>query len=80
MSRSKLAIFVVAWVLASLAIGVVTAILLTEVLSLFGLVESGKSSYSASLNVITLVVFVVLITVPIVFRKRFLDEGADLES
>jgi len=72
MSGLKLSMFAVAWVFASLAIGVVMAIILTEALSLFGIVDTGEPSYSVSLNAITLLVFLALIAVPIVFRKRFL--------
>jgi len=77
MSGMKLGLFVVAWVFASLAIGVVVAIVVTEALALVGLVDSGQSSYSVSLNLTTLVVFVSVASVPLVFRKRFVDGGQE---
>ncbi|MFV2001341.1 MAG: hypothetical protein ACC654_13340 [Acidimicrobiia bacterium] len=80
MSGFKLGVFAVAWVLASLTIGVVTAIMATEVFSWLGIVESGESSYAVSLNVIALVVFLVLIAVPFAFRKRFVDAGRTNET
>jgi len=71
--------FAVAWVFASVAIGVVTAIVVTEALSLVGIVDSGESSYSVSLNVISVVVFLGVVAVPVVFRKRFVDAGVNGE-
>ncbi|NHZ70487.1 MAG: hypothetical protein GWP18_02470 [Proteobacteria bacterium] len=75
MSTPKLILFGIAWVFAALTIGVVTAIVATELLSLVGIVQSGQSSYDISLNTITFVVFLVLVAVPVVFRKRFADVG-----
>ncbi|GMQ97958.1 MAG: hypothetical protein BMS9Abin17_0462 [Acidimicrobiia bacterium] len=80
MSGLRLGLFAVAWVFASVAIGVVTAILVTEALSLIGIVDSGESSYSVSLNVISVVVFVGVVAVPVVFRERFVDAGVNGES
>jgi len=80
MSGLRLGSFVVAWVFASIAIGVVAAIVLTEALSLIGIVDSGEPSYSVSLNVISVVVFLGVVTVPVVFRKRFVDAGLNGES
>jgi hypothetical protein len=80
MSGLKLGMFIVAWVFASVAIAVVTAIVLTEALSLTGVVDSGESSYSVSLNVISIVVFVGVVAVPVVFRGRFVDPGVNGES
>lgn len=71
----KLALFVVGWVFASLTIGVVAAIIVTELLALLGLVDSGESSYSLSLNLVTLLVFASVVSLPVVFRKRFTDGG-----
>ncbi|MCL1595551.1 MAG: hypothetical protein M3132_14480 [Actinomycetia bacterium] len=76
MSTSKLILFGIAWVLAALTIGVVTAIVATELLSVLGIVESGQPSYDISLNTITIVVFLALLAVPVVFRKRFADVEA----
>ena len=67
----KLIGLLVAWVLAAVAIAVVVAIVLTELLRLTPLVESGESSYAIALNGIVAVVFVGLVAVPIVFRRRF---------
>jgi len=77
MSGMKLGLFVVAWVLASLAIGVVVAIVVTEALALLGVVTSGQSSYSVALNLTALLVFVSVASVPLVFRKRFVDGGQE---
>ncbi len=75
MSTPKLILLGIAWVLAALTIGVVTAIVATELLLLVGIVQSGQSSYAISLNTITLVVFLALVAVPIAFRSRFTDVG-----
>ncbi len=77
MSTRKLIVLAVAWVLASLTMGVVVAVFVTEILRLVGVVESGSSGYSTSLDVVTLVVFVGLVAVPFVFRDRFTGTGED---
>lgn len=74
MSTVKLVVLGVAWVLAALAVAVVTAIVLTELLRVVGVVEAGGSSYAIALNGSAVVVFVVLVSVPILFRKRFTDD------
>ncbi|MDK1017781.1 MAG: hypothetical protein QGD89_00015 [Actinomycetota bacterium] len=71
MSTWKLVALLVAWTFTALAIGVVTAIVLTEMLRLVGVVRVGHSSYSIALNTIALGVFVVLVAVPLLFRERF---------
>lgn len=71
MSTGKLIVMSIAWVLASLTMGVVVAVLVTEILRLVGIVETGSSGYSLSLNVVTFSVFAILVAVPFVFRKRF---------
>jgi len=71
MSTGKFIVLSVAWVLASLTMGVVTAVFVTEILRLIGVVETGSSGYSLSLNIITFAVFAVLVAVPFLFRKRF---------
>jgi len=58
-------------VLASVAMGVVVGVFLTEVLVFVGVVASGSSQYRLMLNIITFVEFVVVVAVPFVFRKRF---------
>ena len=77
MSTGKLIALSVAWLLASLTMGVVTAIFMTEILRLSGIVETGSSGYSLSLNVITFSVFGILVAVPFAFRKRFTGNDAN---
>ena len=60
-----------AWVVASVMIALVGAIVGTEVLRWVGLVEADTTSYSVALNGIFLVVLVALVAVPFVFRDRF---------
>ncbi|MEN8239592.1 MAG: hypothetical protein ABFR53_10360 [Actinomycetota bacterium] len=71
MSLPKLVLLSVAWVFASITIGVVAGVFLTEILVLAGVVDTGTSEYSASLNMITFSVFAVVVVVPFVFRTRF---------
>lgn len=71
MSNSKLIWYSIGWFLASVMIGVVTSIVVTEMLSLTPWVETGESSYRVTLNVVFLVVVVILVAVPFVFRDRF---------
>jgi hypothetical protein len=73
MSTLKLIGLAIAWMLASLAIAFVAAIILTELLDVIGLVESGESSYTVVINIILLVVFAGLVLVPFLFRGRFVD-------
>ncbi len=77
MSTGKFIALSVAWVLASLTMGVVVAVFLTEILRLVGIVESGSPGYSTSLNVVTFGTFIALVAVPFIFRKRFNDKDAD---
>lgn len=67
----------IAWTLASLAIAFVAAILATEVLDVIGVVESGETSYTVAINTILVVVFVALVSVPFIFRDRFVDSDVD---
>jgi hypothetical protein len=67
----KILVLMGAWVLASVMIALVTAILGTEVLEWVGLVDADASSYSVALNGIFLIVLVALVAVPFVFRDRF---------
>lgn len=71
MSTARVIGLLIAWTLASIMIAVVTAIVVTEVLRLLGLVETGESSYSIAINTVFVIVLVVLVAVPFVFRKRF---------
>lgn len=65
------------WLLASVMIAVVTAIVAVELLRLLGAVESGAQSYTVALNVVFAIVFVVLVLVPFVFRDRFTIRDPD---
>jgi hypothetical protein len=67
----------VAWVLASVMMAVVTAIIVTEILRAIGIVDSGSSSYSIAINLTFVLVFVALVAVPFVFRKRFALDAND---
>jgi hypothetical protein len=67
------------WLFVAAFTGVVTAIVLTEVLRLSGVVEAGESSYQRAINVIWLVVFVAVAAVPFVFRKRFIEREPNEE-
>ena len=71
MSTARVIGLLIAWTLASIMIAVVTAIVATEVLRLVGLVETGESSYSIAINTVFVIVLVVLVAVPFVFRRRF---------
>jgi len=71
MSTLKLLGLGIAWVLTAIAIAVVFAIVLTELLGAIGVVESGRSSYSWAINGIALFVFVVLVALPFLLRDRF---------
>jgi hypothetical protein len=73
MSAWRLIGLMAAWVLAAIAIAVVISIVLTEFLVLVGIVEWGAPSYAVAINGIALVVFIPLVLVPIIFRKRFVD-------
>jgi len=77
MSTGKLILLTIGWILASLTIGIVVGVFLTEILVLVGLVDTGSVEYSTSLNIIALSVFAIVVVVPLVFRKRFRpdDEG-----
>jgi hypothetical protein len=69
----KLIGLMIGWVLASVAIAIVMSIVLTESLVLVNLVDWGSPEYAWAINGIALVMFVTLICVPIVFRKRFVE-------
>ena len=74
MSRPRILLLFVAWVFVAAFLGVVAAIVGTELLRLAGVVESGEESYQRSINVIWLIVFVSAVAVPFVFRKRFVEQ------
>jgi len=71
MSTRKLIVLTIAWVLASVAMGVVAGVFLTEVLVFVGVVDSGSSQYRLVLNVVTFAAFAGVVVVPFVFRERF---------
>ena len=70
MSTLKLIGLAIAWVFAAVAISVVAAMVLAELLNLVGIVESGQTSYGLAINVIALVVFVPLVALPLFLRER----------
>jgi hypothetical protein len=77
MSTARVVGLMIAWILASVMIAVVTAIVATEVLRVLGFVETGEPSYATAINVVFGVTLIALIAVPFVFRRRFgrLGEG-----
>ncbi len=70
MSTLKILGLAAAWALASVPIAVVFAVVLTELLHVIGLVESGQESYSWALDGIALVTFLLLLAVPFLLRRR----------
>lgn len=71
MPTGKLIALMLGWVLASVMIAVVTAIVVVEMVRLLGVVESGTSGYTLALNAVFGVVLAVLVAVPFLFRRRF---------
>lgn len=71
MPTGKLIALMLGWVLASVMIAVVTAIVVVELLRLLGIAESGTSGYSVALNIVFGVVLAALVAVPFVLRRRF---------
>jgi hypothetical protein len=65
----------VAWLFAAGAIAVTVAVVVTEVLSVAGIVDRSESGYGVSLNIVTGITFVVLASVPFVFRHRFVEDA-----
>lgn len=76
MSTGKLIALMVGWVLASIAIAVVISIVVTEFLVLLGFIDWSTREYAWAINGIALAGFVVLVSVPLVFRRRFVDPAA----
>lgn len=74
MATWKIILMLVAWAFVAAFIGVVTAIVGTEVLRLIGVVDDNTDSYQISINIIWAAVFVVVLAVPIVFRSRFVPD------
>lgn len=74
MSNRRLIAFMIGWVLASIAMGVIAGVIVTEILHAIGVVESGKASYAVALNLVTFTTAAVLIAVPFVFGSRFVDD------
>ncbi len=77
MSTLKLIGLGIAWALASVAIAVVAAILITEIFDVIGVVESGETSYTIMINLVLFVVFIGLVLIPFVFRGRFATPSED---
>jgi len=77
MTTRKLVLMYVAWLFAAGAIAITVAVVLTEVLSVVGVVDRSGSGYGISLNLLTAITFVALASVPFVFRSRFVADGAD---
>ena len=71
MTTRKLLLLFIAWLLAAGAIAITVAVVVTEILSLIGIVDRSDASYGLSLNIITGATFVALASVPFVFRSRF---------
>jgi len=71
MSTWKLVGLMAGWILTSIAIAVVTSILLTEFLVLVGLVDWATPQYAWAINGFAVVLFVGVVTVPFVFRGRW---------
>lgn len=71
MSTVRVIAYFAAWLVASVMIAVVAAIIVVEVVRLAGFAQSGTSSYRWVLNATFLVVLVGLVAVPFVFRDRF---------
>ena len=74
MTTRKLVFMFIAWLFAAGAIAITVAVVLTEILSLVGIVDRSGASYGVSLNVVTAITFVALASVPFVFRARFATE------
>ena len=76
----KIILMLIAWAFVAAFMGVVTAIVGTEILRLIGVVDDNTNSYQISINVIWAVVFVVVLAVPFVFRNRFISDQAPPEA
>lgn len=77
MSTPKLLLFYVAWLFAAGAMALTFAVVVTEVLSLVGIIDRSGSSYGLALNLITALTFVGLALIPFVFRHRFHSDSDD---
>jgi len=71
MSTLKLIGLLIAWVFAAVAIALVTAIVVVELLAAVGIVQAGQPSYTVAISTIAVLVFGAVALVPFVFRKRF---------
>ena len=76
----KIILMLIAWAFVAAFMGVVTAIVGTEILRLIGVVDDNTNTYQISINVIWAVVFVVVLAVPFVFRNRFISDQAPPEA
>ena len=77
MSTWKLVGLMAGWILAAIAIAIVVSIVLTEFLVLVGIIEWATPQYAWAINGFALVTFVALVSVPLVFRSRFIDPAIE---
>ena len=73
----KAVLATIAWLLVAIFVGVVTAIVVTEILRAFGVVTSGESSYRVSMSVVWFLATAVVFLIPFVFRSRFVEQPHD---
>jgi membrane protein YdbS with pleckstrin-like domain len=74
----KLALLYVAWLLASVAMALIAALLVGAVASLFG-VDSMSAVHQRVVEITAVGVFVLLAVVPFVVRRRVEGGGSSLE-
>jgi hypothetical protein len=76
----KLAIAYLGWLLASIAIALLFALLLGEVVALIGVVEAGSTAQRRLVEITAIAGFVLLALVPFLLRGRFVrsDDEATL--
>ncbi len=73
----KLAIAYLGWLLASIAIALLFALLLGEVVALIGVVEAGSTAQRRLVEITAIVGFVLLALVPFLMRGRFVRSDDD---
>ena len=76
----KLVAAYLGWLLASIAIALLFALLLGEVVALIGVVEAGSTAQRRLVEITAIVGFVLLALVPFLLRGRFIrsDDEATL--
>ncbi len=77
MKAWKLAIAYLGWLLASIAIALLFALLLGEVVALIGVVEAGSTAQRRLVEITAIVGFVLLALVPFLLRARFVRSDDD---